>query len=656
MTKKINIFLTLALILACKFATATNWVVNQKHNKAHDNNIGTAKLPFKTISKAASIAMPGDTVIVFEGVYRERVAPARGGIKNKYIVYIAASGNDVCIKGSEIWKTKWIAVSETSSIYKSKFDTSVFAGFNPFIEKFKGPEKFYSLGQIFVNSESYAQVQNMEQLYLTPGGFYVSENGEDLYLNYNTKRNYTIYNSLIEYSVRNRIFAPKKRGLNYIEVNGFRMEHCANQFPSDFWDQKGYPQSGALGCRSGNHWIIRNNSIRFARSIGIDCGSEGPVDLEGDSTTIDKSTTGFHLIENNTVSDNGICGICGWNTQGTIVRYNLVERNNKSANPWAEAAGIKFHFMNNGIIEGNIVRDNDAAGIWLDNVWYNARITRNTVIGNSGQGIFVELGYGNCMVDNNVVAYTKMGDGIYTHDASGVTIANNLIFCNSHYGIYSRIVSERTLVNETGQNSIVESSDNKVFNNIFIDNYRGNICFPANFNNRAKNNKSDYNLYANGMEWQWEGLEFNSFTLGSNDDRVVPDSLKKIIEQELNNIKYKAEKRPNLELWKTQPLLTIDLWRIVTGNDKNSFTPEIHKGEVVNGAVMKGAAVLSPLELFMNISNGEVFKKYTCPAIKGIDKDFYGKPIINQYVLPGPFQNYSNGYNHFKLIPTCFQN
>ncbi|MBY8968245.1 DUF1565 domain-containing protein, partial [Algiphilus sp. NNCM1] len=43
-----------------------------------DAACGDAEHPFATISKAAQMASPGDTVIVHEGVYREQVDPKRG--------------------------------------------------------------------------------------------------------------------------------------------------------------------------------------------------------------------------------------------------------------------------------------------------------------------------------------------------------------------------------------------------------------------------------------------------------------------------------------------------------------------------------------------------------------------------------------------------
>src|ERR1051325_1234697 len=70
-----------------------------------DNNTGTAGKPFRSINKAASVAMPGDVIIVHAGVYRELIVPVRGGISdNQRITYMAAPGEKVAIKGSEVVK------------------------------------------------------------------------------------------------------------------------------------------------------------------------------------------------------------------------------------------------------------------------------------------------------------------------------------------------------------------------------------------------------------------------------------------------------------------------------------------------------------------------------------------------------------------------
>lgn len=66
-----------------------------------DSNEGSAQNPFATISRAAALAAPGDTVIVHAGEYREWVKPENGGASEfDRIVYRAAEGEKVVIKGS----------------------------------------------------------------------------------------------------------------------------------------------------------------------------------------------------------------------------------------------------------------------------------------------------------------------------------------------------------------------------------------------------------------------------------------------------------------------------------------------------------------------------------------------------------------------------
>ena len=44
-----------------------------------DSGSGDRGSPYITINKAASVAQPGDVVVVHQGIYREWVKPVRGG-------------------------------------------------------------------------------------------------------------------------------------------------------------------------------------------------------------------------------------------------------------------------------------------------------------------------------------------------------------------------------------------------------------------------------------------------------------------------------------------------------------------------------------------------------------------------------------------------
>jgi hypothetical protein len=63
-----------------------------------DCNDGITK-PFLTIQRAAEIALPGDTVLVQPGIYRERVSPTKSGTSTAPITYISAVPNEAIIRG-----------------------------------------------------------------------------------------------------------------------------------------------------------------------------------------------------------------------------------------------------------------------------------------------------------------------------------------------------------------------------------------------------------------------------------------------------------------------------------------------------------------------------------------------------------------------------
>lgn len=654
---KAKFFLVVVLgILSTQFSDTYSrvWVVDQKNVKAlDDQKSGSYERPFRTISRAAELAGPGDTVLVFSGIYRERVAPARGGLPGAPVVYMASPGEKVIVKGSEVWNNSWKHFGDHENIYESKLPLESLYSYNPFFISLARIPGRQSLGQIFVEGERMVQVDSLTDLEHFPGSWMLSYDSLSILIQYPGKySNIPVGKALIEYSLRDKIFAPHKRGLGYITVEGFIMEHCANQFPSGFYNRRGsgHPQAGALSCRAGHHWVIRKNTIRLAKNLAIDCGYEGQWDLEGDQPTPPGDSIGYHLIEYNTLVDNGCGGIAGATQHQSIIRYNRIERNNYLGHTAPETGGIKVHFFYDGIIEGNIIRDNECLGIWLDNQWYNSRVTRNVILNNRGQGIFVELGYGPCMVDNNIVAFNE--DGIYLHDASGVTIVHNMMYVNTHFGFYARIVSERGIRQyPSGEREKAGTKDLTIKNNIFIDNYRGHICLPLEDEDRVKNNVSNYNLFINGTQWQWEGLGFNSFTAGSNDKRVPGEQLAALLLKTLQESNYPDSLIPNLALWKDQPLLTYQMWVTLNGNDRNSFLPVIHTGDVENGAIAKGAMNLSVSNLYLDLKNSETFDRWECPPVKGVDRDILGNKINSQYVLPGPFQNYIKGENRFFLSP-----
>ena len=72
-----------------------------------DSNDGSEALPFATISKAAAIAVAGDTVIVKDGVYEETLKPENDGLSNAPITFIA-DGENVVISAADEVEFEWV--------------------------------------------------------------------------------------------------------------------------------------------------------------------------------------------------------------------------------------------------------------------------------------------------------------------------------------------------------------------------------------------------------------------------------------------------------------------------------------------------------------------------------------------------------------------
>ena len=101
-----------------------------------DDADGSEQHPFRTISRAAELARPGDTVVVHGGEYREWVRPRHGGLSDqRRITYKAAPGEHVVIKGSE-QVTGWEQVD--GNVWSVVVPNSLFGYFNPFAEEIDG--------------------------------------------------------------------------------------------------------------------------------------------------------------------------------------------------------------------------------------------------------------------------------------------------------------------------------------------------------------------------------------------------------------------------------------------------------------------------------------------------------------------------------------
>ncbi|MBI4977026.1 MAG: carbohydrate binding domain-containing protein [Spirochaetes bacterium] len=429
-----------------------------------DANPGTAQAPFRSIQKGADTAQPGDTVFVHEGVYRERVSPPRGGESDRPIVYMAEPGKNVVIKGSDIWKPAWendgklhCAVPDEAMFtddcyhddknpFRVEMSSTPFGrdGRREFERKFVTETRFkdivFTLGQVYVNGRMYRQVPLKNEANDETGTWWYDRSSGKLYVHFAGNPS----TKTVEILTRRRVFAPHRRGLGYIHVIGFVMEHSGNNYPTNFWEKehREWQQAGILGTRSGHHWRIERNVFRLGM-VGIDVGFESLADQSrGD---IERGENGknsegavFHEIVSNHIVDIFGPGTAGSDARGIRFIGNIIERNNTlgfAGMKRFETAGIKLHRPDNARIIGNLFRSNACAGLWLDQgSGTNTIIARNIFIGNR-QGFDLEIGNmcaASCLLAYNVFI-GNTHEAVSSRESGGLVVMNNFI-AGSEYG------------------------------------------------------------------------------------------------------------------------------------------------------------------------------------------------------------------------------
>ncbi|MEQ8212162.1 MAG: right-handed parallel beta-helix repeat-containing protein [Lacipirellulaceae bacterium] len=608
-----------------------------------DSNPGTSEDPLRTISRGAVLAQPGDTVIVREGVYRERVAPPRGGEPGKRITYQAAAGERVILKGSEVWQPEWIEVGE--GIYCAIPDPALFNDLqdeypdshNPLevelastpwqregrreVERgFKGDETIvYTCGQVFVDGARFKEVPFNEEL--EPGCWHFEKSSGNIYVHFGETNP---AEQFVELTTRRRIFAPTKRGLGYITVQGFIMEHCGNQYPTNFWTTDANAQKGALGIEAGHHWILRRNLIRHAKSFAIDAGYV-------DKRTPRDMVPHDNLIEENYVVENGSAGILSNRSQNMVIRGNVILRNNLlnflGMKRW-EQAGIKCHHFRDGLIESNYVADNLLTyGVWLDNQFPDSRVTRNVLCNNGRAGIFLEMSdydFDRLLVDNNIVVGNHENP-VYIHDASGATFVHNLLAGTKEqreYGqaVYIRQVSART-----------KTYHHTFYNNLMLDN---SVILDVNYpSHRSGPQRFDYNLY--GCSRDEKVFHMNSRSEKPSPwseeefiDLVSADSGKEILPQDTGDRHVRISFEGWRQFWQSHGL----------ENDRHSqlsSASEVSYDEKDQTLTLRLALDPKSVKTF---AHPKVSKDY-------LSNDFDGPDGRK----PGPFQALEKGENTFKV-------
>jgi hypothetical protein len=483
----------LALVAIAPFVSAREFHVSPTGSAAND---GTAARPLPTISAAAKVAQPGDTITVHAGVYRERVTPPRGGESDtRRIVYQAAAGEQVVINGSEVvrgWKRFM------GDVWKATLPNSFFGRYNPYKDLINGDwftdkGRPHHTGEIYLNGKSLYETHLLENV-LNPRPHRDSRDQEAstwtwfgevddqntyLYANFHGRDPNA---ELVEINVRDACFYPDKPGCDYITVRGFRMAHAATQ-----WAAPTAEQIGLIGTHWSKGWIIEHNVISDSKCSGITLGKDRQTghnvwnaDRSKDGAlhyneVIDRALAigwarekiGSHIVRHNVISDCEQTGICG--SLGAV--YSQIT-DNHIYNIWAkrqfagaEMGGIKLHAAIDVLIARNRIH-NTGRGLWLDWMAQGTRVTRNLCYDNTTDDLFVEVNHGPFLVDNNVfLSPTSLRDwsqgGAYAHN-----LFTGVIDCGQELRRFTPFHPAHA-TSVAGRTNI-PGGDNRWYNNIFV--------------------------------------------------------------------------------------------------------------------------------------------------------------------------------------------
>ena len=126
---------------------------------------GTKEKPFGTISEAAAIAKPGDTVHVAPGLYREYVSPTNGGTEDAPITYVSDEPLGATISGAE-QITTWKPYD--GNVWVCRVDNRIFGDYNPYTTFCYGDWYFAGknrhVGCVYINDRRLYEAASVEEV------------------------------------------------------------------------------------------------------------------------------------------------------------------------------------------------------------------------------------------------------------------------------------------------------------------------------------------------------------------------------------------------------------------------------------------------------------------------------------------------------------
>ena len=414
---------------------------------AAPNGDGSKEKPFAFINDAAKVALPGDEVLVYPGVYREAVTPTRGGTEQQPIIYRSIEPKKAVITGAEPL-TGWTNVQ--GSVWTARVKNASFTDRNPYTTLVSGDwfdaGHIAHLGDVYLNGKSLYEVTDKDAVFSPKPSaaswdpafsvyvWYAAQDGGEtvFFANFQGK---DPNRENVEIAVRKSCFYPEAEGVNYITLSGFTVCCAATQ-----WAPPTAYQEGMIGPHWSKGWIIEDCEIFESKCSGISLGkyyqpendnkwlkekvkdgtqTEREVICRAQREGWTKERIGHHTVRRCEIHDCGQTGIVGHlGCVFSLIEDNHIHHiNNKQNLAGAEIGGIKLHAAIDTVIRRNHIH-HCTRGLWLDWQAQGTRVSQNLFHDNclpfdylmnvqamaaTGEDIFVEVSHGPTLIDNNLL-------------------------------------------------------------------------------------------------------------------------------------------------------------------------------------------------------------------------------------------------------------
>ena len=494
----------------------TTFFVAGTDPNASDDNPGTTDKPFKTINRGVKELLPGDTLTVRGGTYREGLELKLVGTKDHPITIQAAPGEAVVIKGSEVvegWKRDgdvWRKEGWTKELVEGSFTKGC---------RLVSPKVMEVFQEDGVRGDAVVlmRVRTLEELRegkcfwdektgtitiwpYAAGGFDPNANG-------------------VEVPVRGWGLSLQGR---FVRVRGLQFRQFGMAAVTN-WSSVGV---------SGKDCVIEDCLVTWADFVGLSfsgfrnvirrceasyCGNSGMGGGVGERLLIDECTvTHNNFWRYSPGWHGGGAKIIPWFNKSTV-------RNSRFA--YNYGPGLWFDgSCNDSVIEGNRCHDNEGPGIMVEisrgclvrnNLCYNNR--------NSLPGIDLnpleKKGYAPVDCQARRVEGGAGGNGIFISSSPHSKVYNNLCYRNESVGLFAewgkRLSSDiADWAERKGGEVVMSTHDVDLRNNLLVNNGGAQLSLRRNgVDEDTYSNRSDYNLlFSSGGEplvaWGFGGAKF----------------------------------------------------------------------------------------------------------------------------------------------------